>query len=330
MTPKHSTQQIDDLCKTGLEVIRTEAQAISSLANRIDENFAKACQYLLNCTGRIVVMGMGKSGHIANKIAATFASTGSPSFYVHPAEASHGDLGMITRHDVVLAVSYSGKTSEILTILPLIKHLEIPLISLTGDAQSVLAKNATVNIDVSIEKEACPLGLAPTASTTAALVMGDALAIALLQARGFTAEDFARAHPGGALGRRLLLRLSDIMLTGSAVPKVHQNAELSRALLEMTEKSLGMTSVVNDDGQLIGMFTDGDLRRTLDRNLDVHTTKISDVMTRKCKTVTPNMLVVEALRLMENHHINGFIVVDEKNCPIGAFNMHQLLQNGVI
>lgn len=322
-------QETDKLCHLGLAVIETEAEAVAKLSQRIDQKFAKACQIMLNCKGRIVVIGMGKSGHIGSKIAATLASTGSPAFFVHPGEASHGDMGMITEHDVVLALSYSGSTDEILTILPLIKRLGVPLISLTGNPRAPLAQAADINLDVGVEKEACPLGLAPTASTTVTLAMGDALAIAMLEARGFTRDDFARSHPGGSLGRRLLLRIHDVMVNGDAVPMVEHNASLSEALMEMTAKGLGMTAVVDEKKQLIGLYTDGDLRRSLDANIDVHNTNIKDVMTKNCKTVNADMLAAEALHLMQNSKINGFIVVDSENRPIGAFNLHQLLRTGV-
>ncbi|GAB4392442.1 MAG: KpsF/GutQ family sugar-phosphate isomerase [Gammaproteobacteria bacterium] len=319
-----------DYCHLALAVIENEAQAISKLAERIDKNFVQACHYLLKCSGRIVVLGIGKSGHIGNKIAATLASTGSPAFFVHPAEASHGDMGMITKHDVVLALSYSGETSELITLIPLLKRLNTPLISLTGNANSTLAKAATVNIDVSIEQEACPLGLAPTTSTTAMLVMGDALAIALLQARGFTAEDFARSHPGGSLGRRLLLRVDDIMLTGNAMPQVLQDVTISEALLEITRKQLGMTMIVNAQGQLLGIYTDGDLRRTLDRDLDIRSTSIQEVMTTNPRTIKPNTLAMEALTTMETFKITSLVVVDDQQQPQGIVHMHHILNAGVV
>lgn len=319
-----------ELQKLALAVIDTEARAVTALAARIDRNFVRACQHLLACEGRIVVIGIGKSGHIGGKIAATLASTGSPAFFVHPAEASHGDLGMITAKDAVLALSNSGETGEILTILPLIKRLGVPLITLTGNPDSTLAREATVNIDVSVAQEACPLGLAPTASTTAALAMGDALAISLLESRGFTAEDFARAHPGGSLGRRLLLLISDIMHTGDGMPRVHEDALLSQALVEMTRKGLGMTMVVDANDTVIGVFTDGDLRRSLDHGVDVHTTPITEVMTRNCKTASPGMLAAEALRMMQVHKINALPVVDERHKAVGALNMHDLLRAGVV
>lgn len=323
-------QDISQMTGLGRAVIETEAAAISELINRLDARFAQACRYLLDCRGRIVVTGMGKSGHIGSKLAATLASTGSPAFFVHPGEASHGDLGMITPQDVVLALSNSGETNELLTILPLLKRLGTPLIAMTGSPQSTLARESEVHIDVSVEKEACPLGLAPTSSTTAALVMGDALAVALLQARGFTAEDFALSHPGGSLGRRLLLHVSDIMHTGDALPVVNTGATLHDALEMMSAKGLGMTAVTDGDGCLTGLFTDGDLRRTLNNPVDIHRLQVSEVMTKNCKTAPPNMLAAEALQMMDENKINGLLVVDDQQQLIGAFNMHDLLRAGVM
>ncbi len=314
----------------GLAVIETELAAIVALKARLDASFNRACELLLDCEGRIVVTGMGKSGHIAGKIAATLASTGSPAFFVHPGEASHGDLGMITRKDVVIALSNSGTTGELLTIVPIIKRLGVPLISMTGNAASPLATAAEVNLDVSVASEACPLGLAPTASTTAALVMGDALAIALLQARGFSAEDFALSHPGGHLGRRLLLHVADIMHSGADIPRVTVGATLSQALLEMTSKGLGMTAIVGADNQVLGIYTDGDLRRTLDKNIDVHTVTIAEVMTPGGKSVRAHDLAAAALKLMDDNKINGVLVVDAAGTLIGALNMHDLLRAGVV
>ena len=322
--------QIDPLAALGRAVIDTEATALAALRERIDERFVRACRFMLGCEGRIVILGMGKSGHIGSKIAATLASTGSPAFFVHPGEASHGDLGMITAKDVVLALSNSGETDEMLTILPLIKRLGIPLIALTGNPASTLACAADVNLDVSVAKEACPLGLAPTASTTAALAMGDALAVALLQARGFTAEDFARSHPGGTLGRRLLLHVSDIMHRGEAIPRVSEHALLKDTLVEMTKKGLGMSAIVDAEDRVCGVFTDGDLRRTLDRNLDFRTTPVDQVMTRNCVTVRSDILAAEALQLMDKLKINGLLVVDPDRHLIGALNMHDLLRARVV
>ncbi len=322
-----NTQKIIHLAR---EVLETEAQAVLNLRDRINDDFIKTCQYLLACEGRIIVTGIGKSGHIANKIAATFASTGSPAFFMHPGEASHGDIGVITKKDVVIALSNSGKTEEILAVLPTIKLLGVPLISITGNPSSTLAKLANVNLDISIEKEACPLGLAPTASTTATLAMGDALAIALLEARGFTSEDFARSHPGGTLGKRLLLRVDDLMRTGDAIPKVIKNTLLSEALMEMSRKRMGMTTVVNNDSSLAGIFTDGDLRRALDKNLDVHTTKVSDVMTTNCKTIVLGTLAAEAVQIMEQYQIMTLVIADENRVPIGVVHMHDLLKSGLV
>ena len=329
MTIKMPTES-EKLKTLGLAVINTEIEAISGLRSRIDDAFVQACQYLLNCKGRIVVIGMGKSGHIGGKIAATLASTGSPAFFVHPGEASHGDLGMITDNDVVIALSNSGETSEILTILPLIKRLGVPLIVLTGKPNSTLAICADSHIDVSVDKEACPLGLAPTSSTTAALVMGDALAISLLEAKGFTAEDFALSHPGGNLGRRLLLRVSDIMHTGDTIPKVADDALISDALVEMTNKGLGMTAVTDSLGQVVGIFTDGDLRRVIAQRVDVHTTQLAEFMTTSCKTGRPDMLAAEILTLMQHHKINALLITDNAQQLIGAVNMHDLLRAGVV
>ncbi len=315
---------------SGVAVIETEARALTALAARVDRSFADACRLLLQCEGRVVVTGMGKSGHVGRKIAATLASAGTPSFFMHPGEASHGDLGMITAHDVVLAISNSGGTREIVTILPLIKRLGVPLITLTGDKQSRMAELADVNIDVGVENEACPLGLAPTASTTATLAMGDAIAIALLEARGFSAEDFARSHPGGRLGRRLLLHVSDIMHTGDDMPTVALDVPVSKALMEMTRKGLGTAAIVDGDLKVLGIYTDGDLRRTLDRELDVHKAKISEVMTAQCVTVTSNMLAAEGLKIMEDQEINSLLVVDGEHRLVGVLSMHDLLHAGVI
>lgn len=307
-----------------------ETQAVSDLHDRIDQSFITACETLLACDGRVVVTGMGKSGHIANKIAATLASTGTPAFFVHPGEASHGDLGMITKNDVVLALSNSGNTAEVITLLPLIKRLGIPLISMTGDPNSALAQAAVANLDVSIAEEACPLNLAPTTSTTVTLVMGDALAIALLESRGFSAEDFAFSHPGGALGRKLLLRVSDIMHADNEVPRVAPETPLQNALLEMTAKGFGITTVTNNKGKLLGVFTDGDLRRIIDSKTDISTVKIDSVMTKNPKTVKHDMLAAEALTIMEKASITAVVVEDASNHPIGVLHMHDILRAGVI
>ncbi|UVO18907.1 KpsF/GutQ family sugar-phosphate isomerase [Stutzerimonas stutzeri] len=318
------------LIDTAQRTIQLEIEAVEQLRSRIDERFVHACELILACKGRVVVVGMGKSGHIGRKIAATLASTGTPAFFVHPAEASHGDMGMITRDDVVLALSNSGTTSEIVTLLPLIKRLGLNLISMTGNPESVLAKAAAVNLDASVAVEACPLNLAPTSSTTVSLVLGDALAIALLEARGFTAEDFAFSHPGGALGRRLLLKVEHVMHTGERLPKVERGTSLRDALLEMTRKGLGMTVVVERDGRLAGIFTDGDLRRTLDKGIDVRQSLIDDVMTARGKTANADMLAAEALKIMEDHKINSLVVIDDAGLPVGALNMHDLLRAGVM
>lgn len=319
-----------DFIRAGLRVLDLELKAVDGLRAHVNDSFQAACTLMLACTGRIVVTGMGKSGHVGNKIAATLASTGSPAFFVHPGEASHGDLGMITGQDVVLALSNSGETSEVLTILPLIKRMHAKLISITGNPESTLAKMADVSLITGKPQEACPLGLAPTSSTTAQLVLGDALAVALLEARGFTAEDFALSHPGGSLGRRLLLRVEDLMHTGDTMPLVDEQTLVSHALLEMTTKGLGMTGVIDRGGRLRGIYTDGDLRRTLDHNLDVHSTIIKDVMTVNCKTVTAHILAAEALALMDEKRINGVMVVDADMHPVGALNMHDLLRAGVV
>lgn len=322
-------QDLEKICELGKAVIKTEAEMVQSLLDRIDHNFAKACQLLLNCQGRIIVMGMGKSGHIGRKIAATFASTGTPAFFVHPGEAKHGDFGMITSADIVLALSNSGETEELLSILPFIKRLNIPLITMCGKAQSTLAQAATINVDVSVAKEACPLGLAPTSSTTVALVMGDALAISLLQKRGFTAEDFAFSHPGGSIGRRLLLKVDELMHTGEAIPKVDYNAFLKNALMEITQKKLGMTTILQEN-KLAGVFTDGDVRRAFDSNADIHKTEIHKLMSKNPKVIRPGMLAAEALHIMETNKITALIVVNEEQYPVGVVHLHDILRAGVM
>jgi len=319
-----------DFIAAGQQVIATEQAALETLKPFINHDFQQACQLILECKGRVVVMGMGKSGHIGNKIAATLASTGTPSFFVHPAEASHGDLGMITAQDVVIAISNSGEAHEILSILPVLKRLHIPLISITANGQSSLAQFANISLEIGKSVEACPLGLAPTSSTTATLVLGDALAVALLAARGFTAEDFALSHPGGALGRKLLLRVADLMHSGDNVPIVQEQTLIRDALLEISRKGLGMTAVVNQQGKLTGIYTDGDLRRTLDLEVDVRTTAIVQVMSKNPKTIRQHLLAAEAVALMEEKKINGVIVVNEQHQPIGALNMHDLLKAGVV
>lgn len=323
------TQLDHDFCKLGLAVIETEAAAVQALLQRIGEDFSQACQLLLACRGRIIVIGMGKSGHIGNKLAATFASTGSPAFFVHPAEASHGDMGMITPDDVVIALSYSGETTEVLTLLPVIKRIGVPVIAITGQADSSLAHAANVHLNVKVSQEACPLGLAPTSSTTATLVMGDALAIALLQARGFTPDDFARSHPGGSLGRRLLLQIDDLMQTGDAIPRVSPTTTLADALVEITRKRLGMTTVVNASDQVLGVYTDGDLRRSLSQNIDLQTTPIQNHMTTDCKAVAPGLLAAEALQLMQSHKITTLLVMDSQQQLQGVLHLHDLLRAGV-
>ena len=322
--------ETSSLTRLGREVIELEAAAVSALAGRIDDRFVQACEVVMACEGRVVVVGMGKSGHIGGKIAATLASTGTPAFFVHPGEASHGDLGMITPIDVVIAISNSGETDEILTILPIIKRMGARLISMTGNPNSSLARQADVNLHVGVEKEACPLNLAPTASTTATLAMGDALAMALFQSRGFTPEDFARSHPGGKLGRRLLLYVSDIMHTGTSIPLVSEDSPLREALLQMTSKGLGMTGIADTAGRLIGIYTDGDLRRTLNKGVDVYGAAISEVMTRNPKTTRPDMLAAETVQLMRSMNISGLFVVDDSGCVVGALNMHDLLKAGVV
>jgi arabinose-5-phosphate isomerase len=324
------TTESAPLIDRGRRVLATEAQAVAALEHRLSEDFAAACRLMLACQGRIVVTGMGKSGHVGGKIAATLASTGSPSFFLHPAEAMHGDIGMITSKDLLLAISNSGETDELITMLAVIKRLDVPMIVLTGNHASTLARHATVTLDVSVPAEACPLNLAPTTSTTATLAMGDALAVAVLEARGFTEEDFARSHPGGSLGRRLLLHVGDIMRTGDDLPAVGPDTPLSAGLLEMSRKGLGMTAIVDDARRVIGVFTDGDLRRVLDRQLDVHATRMHEVMTANCKVARPRMLAVEAVHLMETHFITALPVVDDAGVLAGALNVHDLLRAGVM
>ncbi|HEX7732131.1 MAG TPA: KpsF/GutQ family sugar-phosphate isomerase [Rhodanobacter sp.] len=323
--------QPEAIVRSARAVIATEAAAIAGLEPSIGADFVEACRLILACRGRVVVTGMGKSGHVARKIAATLASTGTPAFFVHPGEASHGDLGMIQPDDVVLALSYSGETDEVLFILPMIKRQGIPLIALTGRPGSSLACQADVHLDGSITNEACPLGLAPTTSTTAALVLGDALAIALLEARGFTSDDFARSHPAGSLGRRLLLRISDVMHAGDNVPRVPPEASLTAALVEMTRKHLGMTAVVDAEDRLLGVFTDGDLRRALDdEGVNLRGATVAELMTRGPKTIGPDKLASEAAQLMEKHQIHALLVVDAERRVIGALNIHDLLRARVV
>lgn len=320
----------NELIASAKRTIEIETAAVSALSKRITGDFSKACESILACKGRVVVTGMGKSGHIGNKIAATLASTGTPAFFVHPGEASHGDMGMITKDDVVIAISNSGTTGEILTLLPLIKRMGTFLISMTGDANSVLSQSGDANLDISVDKEACPLGLAPTSSTTATLVMGDALAVALLEAKGFTADDFAFSHPGGALGRKLLLKVEDIMHTNDAIPAIAEGSLLGQALLEMSKKGLGMTTVLNSQGQLSGIYTDGDLRRTLDKEIDIHNTRIDTIMTKQPKTLSSSqLLAAEALHIMEQHKVSALVVIDGENKPQGVIHLHDILKAGV-
>ena len=318
------------LQQLGRAVIQLEAEAVAALAARLDAHFARACEIMLATSGRVIVTGMGKSGHIGGKIAATLASTGTPAFFVHPGEASHGDLGMITMSDVVLAISNSGETAEILTILPLIKRMGVKLIALTGNPASTLARQADAHINVGVAQEACPMNLAPTASTTAALAMGDALAVALFQSRGFTADDFARSHPGGMLGRRLLMYVGDIMRTGRDVPVVPDDVLLREALLEMTGKGMGMTGITDRDGRLVGILTDGDLRRVLNRDVDIHVVKVADVMTHNPKTTRADRLAAETIQIMRASKAYVLLVVDDDRIVIGALNMHDLLRAGVV
>ena len=326
-----SIAQTDPLIASGQRVIRIETQALQALQARIGPDFAEACRELLACRGRVVCTGMGKSGHIATKIAATLASTGTPAFFLHPGEASHGDLGMVKDSDVVLALSNSGESEEILTIIPALKRQGNRLLCMTGRADSRMARLADLHLDVSVPEEACPLGLAPTSSTTAALVMGDALAVALLEARGFTADDFARSHPAGSLGRRLLLHISDVMHAGDDVPRVGSEASASEALVEMSRKRLGMTAVVDDAGVLLGVFTDGDLRRALDdAQMDLRKVPVKTLMAQSPKTIGAHQLAVEAAHLMEAHKINALVVVDEQRRVVGALNIHDLLRARVV
>jgi len=320
----------EQLLSLGREVLEIEARAVDSLKGRLDADFVAACELCIGTEGRVVVTGMGKSGHVSNKIAATLASTGTPSFFMHPAEASHGDVGMITRHDLLLAVSYSGETAEVVTILPIVKRLGTKLLSMTGNPNSTMARAADVHLDISVSEEACPLNLAPTASTTATLAMGDALAVALLKKRGFTAEDFARSHPSGNLGKRLLLRVADVMRVGERVPAISPDVTLRDALFEMTDKGLGMTAVVDAENTILGIYTDGDLRRTLDTGADVRTTVIRDVMHTNCKTTSADVLAAEALHILEENKITSLLVGDDNGTLIGALNIHDLFREGLM
>ncbi len=320
----------ESLLASARRALGIEARAVEALAGRLGTAFIEACRLCLACHGRVVVTGMGKSGHVAGKIAATLASTGTPAFFLHPAEAGHGDLGMITRADVVLALTNSGETPELVLLLPHLKRLAVPLIVMTGKSDSTLARAASVTLDVGVAEEACPLNLAPTASTTATLAMGDALAVAALEARGFTRADFARSHPGGTLGRRLLLHVEDLMRTGDAIPRVAPDASLGAGLIEMSAKGLGMTVVVDREGRILGVFTDGDLRRALDKPVDVHATRMSAVMTAAPKSIGPRALAAEAVHLMEVHRITALPVADVHGRLIGALNVHDLLRAGVM
>ncbi len=320
-----------DFAASGRRVLEVETRGLLALAGRVDGAFSAACRLLLACRGRVVCTGMGKSGHIARKIAATLASTGTPAFYVHPGEAGHGDLGMVTDDDVVLALSNSGETDEVLMLLPVLKRQGNAVVAMTGRPESTLATTADIHLDVSVPAEACPLDLAPTTSTTAALALGDALAVALLEARGFTADDFARSHPAGTLGRRLLLHITDVMHAGDEVPRVRAEASLSEALVEMSRKRLGMTAVVDGDGRLLGLYTDGDLRRSLDdAAIDLRNTRIDAVMTRTPKWIGSDALAVEAARMMEAHKINALLVLDAERRVVGALNIHDLLRARVV
>jgi arabinose-5-phosphate isomerase len=316
--------------QSALRVLEIEQRAIAQLAQYIDDAFVQACQLILPCKGKVIVCGMGKSGHIGHKISATLASTGTPAFFMHPAEANHGDLGMLTEQDILLAISNSGETAELLALIPVVKRLGVPIIAMTSDPQSTLGRYADINLCIKVEQEACSLGLAPTSSTTATLVLGDAMAVALLDARGFTSEDFAMSHPGGSLGRNLLLKLEDVMVKGQSLPLVSPQQMLSNVLLEISQKALGMAGVIDEKGKLLGIFTDGDLRRVLDDRIDIHTTQIKDVMTCDSITARPEMLAAEVLKLMQKHKISSLFVTNNNGVPIGAINMQLLLQAGII
>ncbi|MCF6765588.1 KpsF/GutQ family sugar-phosphate isomerase [Thiotrichales bacterium 19S3-7] len=319
-----------DYLENACEVFSIEVDAINHVKKNLDQSFSQACEIILNAKGRVIVIGMGKSGHIGNKIAATLASTGTPSFFIHPAEAAHGDFGMITKADIIIAISNSGNTEEIIKLLPLISRLNIPLIAITGNKKSMLAKSATVNLDIHVDKEACPHNLAPTASTTVTLVLGDALAIALLRARGFTEEDFAFSHPAGTLGKRLILRVKDLMKVGQTIPKISPDTLLKDAIIVITEKGLGMTTVVNEQNELLGIFTDGDLRRIFASNLDIKNTLIANVMIKTPKTITENDMATKAVHMMEAYKITSLVVINDKREVLGIIHMHDLLQSGVV
>ena len=319
-----------DLISLATKVLETEARAITNLIPSLNENFTKACKLCLETKGRIIVTGMGKSGHIGKKIASTLASTGTPSFFMHPAEAGHGDLGMLTAEDLLLAISYSGKTDEILTILPVVNRLKIKLISITGNSNSILSKESDCHLNVNVDEEACPLNLAPTASTTATLVIGDALAVGLLESRGFTAEDFALSHPRGILGKKLLLRVKDIMHSGKEIPSVSPNTILTDGVLMMSQKGLGMTAVTNNKEQILGIFTDGDLRRVIDKGIDLRNTTMETVMNKECVTIGPNEMLMEAVRILNKNKITGLLIADENKRLKGALNIHNLFRAGVM
>ncbi|AQS40272.1 KpsF/GutQ family protein [Shewanella psychrophila] len=322
---------VNKLRQWGKKVIDAERKALDNLYQYVDSaEFATACKLIFECTGKVIVMGMGKSGHIGNKISATFASTGTPAFFVHPGEASHGDLGVLSENDIILAISNSGEAAEILTLMPVIKRMGLPIIAVTGKPQSTMAKHSVVHLCIEVPEEACPLGLAPTSSTTATLVMGDALAVALLQARGFTKDDFALSHPGGMLGRKLLLKVSDVMHKGADLPLVKHNICITDALYEISKKGLGMTAVIDDANKLVGIFTDGDLRRVIDAQVNLRKTSISDVMSKGCVTISEGILAAEALKVMDEKDINGLIIIDDNNTPIGALNMLDMVKAGVI
>ena len=316
--------------QSALRVLEIEQRAIAQLAQYIDDAFVQACELILTCKGKVIVCGMGKSGHIGHKISATLASTGTPAFFMHPAEANHGDLGMLTEQDILLAISNSGETSELLALIPVVKRMGVPIIAMASNAQSTLGKYADINLCIKVEQEACSLGLAPTSSTTATLVMGDALAVALLDARGFTSEDFALSHPGGSLGRKLLLKLEDVMVKEPSLPLVSRQQTLGEVLLVISQKALGMAGVIDDNGKLLGIFTDGDLRRVLDDRIDIHKTQIQHIMAPNSITAKPEMLAAEVLLLMQKHKISSLFVTDTHGKPIGAINMQLLLQAGII
>lgn len=316
--------------RSALRVLEIEQRAIAQLAQYIDDAFVEACQLILPCKGKVIVCGMGKSGHIGHKISATLASTGTPAFFMHPAEANHGDLGMLTQQDILLAISNSGETAELLALIPVVKRMGVPIIAMTSNPKSTLGKYADINLCIKVEQEACSLGLAPTSSTTATLVMGDALAVALLDARGFTSEDFALSHPGGSLGRKLLVKLEDVMVKEQSLPLVSGLQNLREVLLVISQKALGMAGVIDENGKLLGIFTDGDLRRVLDHKIDIHQTRIQDIMTPNSITAKPEMLAAEVLTLMQKHKISSLFVTEPNGKPIGAINMQLLLQAGII